>query len=81
MNELAIIASSAESHGIPFLLGGGHAVITHGFPRSTFDLDLDVIRLLQNNKIDPEAREVRELFQKHGTPEFYEKARNACRTG
>ena len=175
MNELAIIASRAESLDIPFLLGGGHAVITHGFPRSTFDLDLivrrddrekwlqaaremryelfregpafiqfnapnaesfpldlmlvnestfsklradavpapssvqgvwvvslmhllalkchavkhghagrivkdaeDVIRLIQNNKLDPEAQEIRELFHKHGTTEFYEKVRNAC---
>ena len=44
MNELAIIASRAASAGIPFLLAGGHAVITHGFARSTFDLDLIVQR-------------------------------------
>jgi hypothetical protein len=178
VNELAIIASSAELHGISFLLGGGHAVITHGFPRSTFDLDLivrredrekwlqvaremgyelfregtafiqfnapnaesfpldlmlvnestfsklqadavaapssvegvwvvslmhllalkchaikhghagrivkdaeDVIRLIQNNKIDPEAQEIRELFHKHGTRELYEKVRKACQAG
>jgi hypothetical protein len=40
MNQLAIIAAAAQSYGIPFLLGGGHAVIAHGFARSTFDLDL-----------------------------------------
>src|SRR5512138_2748545 len=40
MNQLAIIAAAAKRYGIPFLLGGGHAVITHGFARSTFDLDL-----------------------------------------
>ncbi len=40
MNQLAIIAAAAQNYGIPFLLGGGHAVITHGFARSTFDLDL-----------------------------------------
>jgi hypothetical protein len=178
VNQLAIIASRAENQDIPFLLGGGHAVITHGFPRSTFDLDLivrradrekwlqlaremgyelfreetafiqfnapnaksfpldlmlvnestfsklqsdavpapssvpgvlvvslmhllalkchavkhghagrivkdaeDVIRLIQNNKIDPEAQEIRELFHKHGTREFYEKVKKVCRGG
>lgn len=40
MNQLTIIATAAQSYGIPFLLGGGHAVIAHGFARSTFDLDL-----------------------------------------
>ena len=42
MNQLANIAAAAKSYGTPFLLGGGHAVITHGFARSTFDLDLIV---------------------------------------
>jgi len=176
VSQIAAIASGAENAGIPFLLGGGHAVITHGFPRSTFDLDLlvrrndrerwrrlaqdlgyeffregptfvqfnaphtdsfpldlmlvsedtftklradavpapsdlrgvwvvslphllalkchavkhghrgrivkdaeDVIRLLQNNRINPEAQAIREIFQRHGTEEFYEKVRNACR--
>lgn len=178
VNQLAILASRAEAAGIPFLLGGGHAVITHGFARSTFDLDLlvrrndreawfqvardlgyelhregpafaqfnvpnsqsfpldlmlvnedtfsklradavaapsslrgvwvvsllhllalkchavkhghpgrivkdaeDVIQLIQNNRIDPEAQNIRELFQKHGTEEFYQKVKNACRPG
>jgi hypothetical protein len=40
MNQLAIIAAAAQSYGIPFLLGGGHAVIAHGFAQSTFDVDL-----------------------------------------
>src|SRR6266700_1144991 len=44
MNELAIIASRAASQNLPFLLSGGHAVITHNFPRSTFDLDLIIRR-------------------------------------
>jgi hypothetical protein len=34
----------------------------------------DVKRLINNNKINPEAPEVRELFQKHGTDEFYQKS-------
>ena len=176
VNELATVASRAASQAIPFLLAGGHAVITHGFPRSTFALDLivrrndrekwlrlaqdmgyefhregptfvqfnapnaesfpldlmlvnedtflklrteavpapssvggvwvvslmhllalkchavkhghtgrivkdaeDVIRLIQNNKLDPDAQTVRELFLKHGTEELYEKVRTACR--
>lgn len=40
MNQVVIIARAAQGYGIPFLLAGGHAVITHGFARSTFDLDL-----------------------------------------
>ena len=38
----------------------------------------DVIRLVQNNKVDLEASEIRELFRKHGTDEFYQKVRRAC---
>jgi hypothetical protein len=176
MNELATIASRAATESLPFVLGGGHAVITHNFPRSTFDLDLivrrndrerwlnlvqeigyqfyregptflqfnapgadsfpldlmlvnedtfsklradavpapshivgvwvvslmhllalkchavkhghagrvakdaeDVIQLIQNNRLDPDAETIRELFLKHGTEEFYEKIRRACR--
>jgi putative nucleotidyltransferase-like protein len=178
VNELTKIASQAGDAGIPFLLAGGHAVITHGFARSTFDLDLivrrsdrekwltvahdlgfqlyregpafvqfnhpnadsfpldlmfvneetfaklrrdavpapssaagvwvvslmhllalkchavrhgqegrivkdaeDVIQLIQQNRLDPEAEAIRDLFQKHGTAEFYEKVRRACRRG
>ena len=44
MNALASIASQATRENLPFLLSGGHAVIAHGFPRSTFDLDLIVRR-------------------------------------
>lgn len=174
MNELATIASRAAIQDLPFLVAGGHAVITHGFRRSTFDLDLivrrsdrekwiglaqelryalyhegptflqfntaereslaldmmlvsdetfsklraeavgapgvsgvwvvslmhllalkchavkhghagrivkdaeDVIRLIQNNRLDPNAPAIREIFQKHGTEEFHEKVRKAC---
>jgi hypothetical protein len=38
------IARLADSRSLPFLLIGGHAVILHGFPRNTFDLDLMVLR-------------------------------------
>jgi hypothetical protein len=44
VNELANIASAAAGQELPFLLSGGHAVISHGFARSTFDLDLIVRR-------------------------------------
>ena len=178
MNDLETIASRAADEGIAFLLTGGHAVIIHGFARSTFDLDLvvrqsdkqkwlqlargmgyeayhqgpsfiqfnaakadsfpldlmlvndqtfsklqaeailappgtpgvqvvsllhllalkchaikhghpgrilkdaeDVIQLIQNNKLNPEAEEIRDLFQKHGTAEFYERIKAACRRG
>jgi hypothetical protein len=174
VDTISAIASTAEARGIRFLLAGGHAVIAHGFPRSTFDLDLiipreekqawlgvaeglgyrlhhegpafmqfdapeaetfpldlmlvgdqtfeklwmdaihnpawpsvrivsllnllalkchavkhghpgrvvkdadDVIRLIQANNLNPEAPNVREVFNKHGTEEFYEKVRRAC---
>lgn len=174
MSTVPLIASAADSRGIQFLVAGGHAVIVHGFPRSTFDLDLiirrdqkdvwqqlladmgyllhhegpafiqfnasnsgtfpvdlllvgestfeklwadavtgsawpgvkiisllnllalkchavkhghsgrivkdadDVIRLVQNNALDIESEELRELFLHHGTKDFYEKIRRAC---
>jgi hypothetical protein len=63
VNELATIATRAASNGIPFLLGGGHAVITHGFPRSTFYLDL-IVRRSDREKWLQIAREMRyELFR------------------
>ena len=44
MSALATIASSAAENGLAFLLAGGHAVIAHGHPRNTFDLDLIIPR-------------------------------------
>jgi hypothetical protein len=176
VNQLVAIAAEADRLQLPFLLGGGHAVVTHGFPRTTFDLDLivrrpdrgrwlqfaktlgyamhregetflqfdapregffpldlmlvnedtfsrlradavpapasapgvwvvslmhllalkchaikhghagrivkdadDVLRLVQNNGLDPNAPALRELFEKHGTKDLYEKVRRACR--
>jgi len=38
-----------------------------------------VIELIQNNRLDPDAQTVRELFLKHGTEELHEKVRTACR--
>lgn len=44
MTILETIAARAGQAGLPFLLAGGHAVIAHGHPRTTFDLDLIVRR-------------------------------------
>ena len=55
-----------------------HAV-KHGHAgRIVKDAD-DVIRLIQSNDLDPNAQTLRELFKQHGTQEFYEKVRKACR--
>jgi hypothetical protein len=42
--NLAFLAQRAYEGGLAFLLIGGHAVIAHGYPRNTFDLDLVVPR-------------------------------------
>jgi len=53
--------------------------IKHGHPgRIVKDAD-DVIRLVKVNRLDLNAPGWRELFLKHGTQEFYEKVRRACR--
>lgn len=44
MNTLTIIAARAAEKKLPFLLAGGHAVIAHGHPRNTFDIDLIIRR-------------------------------------
>ncbi len=44
MSLILDIARLAKVRGLPFLVIGGHAVILHGFPRNTFDLDLMVLR-------------------------------------
>jgi hypothetical protein len=176
VNSLRSIAAKASRAGLPFLLAGGHAVIAHGHPRTTFDIDLiiqnadreawcalaaalgynfhakgqnfiqfdapdskgmpldlmlanqdtfsrlaadaapagpeiagipvvslhhllalkchaikhgharrivkdadDVIRLVQSNRIDLDAPDIRELFLKYGTQELYKKVKAACR--
>ena len=40
MNTIAAIVDAAGARNLPFVLSGGHAVITHGYARNTFDLDL-----------------------------------------
>jgi len=44
VTTLATIAIRAAEKKLPFLVVGGHAVVAHGFPRSTFDIDLVVAR-------------------------------------
>jgi hypothetical protein len=44
VNALAAIATRAAEKGLRFLLAGGHAVIAHGYPRNTFDIDLIIRR-------------------------------------
>ncbi len=175
MSLLTTITGAAKDANLRFLIAGGHAVIAHGYPRTTFDLDLiiprndrdawlnlgnglgytlhheggtfvqlnaaggekmpldlmlvngdtfeklakdsvpgppgiprakivslhhllalkchaikhghagrivkdadDVLQLLQVNRVDLNAPEVRDIFLKHGTSEFYEKAKRIC---
>ncbi len=40
MTTADVIAACARTIGLPFLVIGGHAVIFHGYPRNTGDLDL-----------------------------------------
>jgi hypothetical protein len=56
-----------------------HAV-KHGHKARIVKDAEDVIQLIQKNGLDLEAQEIRDLFRKHGTSEFYEKVRKACRT-
>jgi len=42
--SLFAISEKGEARGLPSLLIGGHAVIAHGHPRNTFDLDLLIPR-------------------------------------
>mgnify|MGYP000855475890 CR=1 FL=1 len=44
MNPWAAIQVRAAELRLPFLLAGGHAVIVHGYARTTFDLDLIILR-------------------------------------
>ena len=44
MSLLADISHQAGARGLPCILCGGHAVIVHGFPRTTFDFDFIIRR-------------------------------------
>ncbi|HOB97575.1 MAG TPA: hypothetical protein PKM43_02370 [Verrucomicrobiota bacterium] len=57
--NLTGLAQRAREGGLAFLLIGGHAVIAHGHPRNTFDLDV----------AEPQWRE---LFCRYGLPELHE---------
>ena len=57
-----------------------HAV-KHGHSARIVKDAEDVIQLIQKNGLNPEADALRDVFQKHGTPEFYEKIKRACRSG
>ncbi len=55
--------------------------IKHGHAgRIVKDVD-DVIRLVQVNRLDLNAPEMRDLFLKHGTNHLYEKVRRICSPG
>lgn len=65
MNTVQTIARRAAERGLPFLLAGGHAVIAHGHPRNTFDLDLVIRRSDQADWSDL-ARSVGYSFHREG---------------
>lgn len=65
---LATIATRAAEKHLPFLLAGGHAVIAHGYPRATFDLDLIVRR--SNQKSWTEIAQALDYNLHHQGPTF-----------
>ena len=72
LNEAAMPA------GLRFIVIGGNAVISHGYQRGTEDADIlvdkeDRAHLLLDNGVDVRAGWVCQLFEKHGTPELYER--------
>ena len=68
MNAIASIAAKAGAVSLPFLLAGGHAVITHGHTRNTFDIDL-IIRRGDREKWATLARGLGYAFHSEG-PNF-----------
>lgn len=68
MTTVARIAAAAAEHHLPFLLAGGHAVITHGHARNTFDIDL-VVRRSDREAWTVAARELGYVFHSAG-PNF-----------
>jgi len=58
MTALETITAKAQEKGLRFLVIGGHAVMAHGFARSTYDLDL----LVRAN----EQEQWQELLKKAG---------------
>jgi hypothetical protein len=47
MSLFAIIDREAKARGLEYLVIGGYAVIAHGYPRLTFDLDIAIERTQQ----------------------------------
>ncbi len=65
MNTLGAIIQLAEQRGLAFVLAGGHAVIAHGHPRNTFDIDL-IIRRLDRTPWEALARSLGYSFHREG---------------
>ena len=65
MNTLGTIIELAGERGLGFVLAGGHAVIAHGHPRNTFDLDL-IIRRVDRTPWEELARSVGYTFHREG---------------
>ncbi len=77
VNQLATIAAQAATRNLQFVLAGGHAVITHGFPRSTFDLDL-IVRRTDRQKWTELARDLGYEFHSEGATFLQFNAPNAA---
>jgi hypothetical protein len=65
VNPLGTIAVRAAERGLPFVLAGGHAVIAHGHPRNTFDIDL-IIRRADRALWEDLARNAGYSFHREG---------------
>ena len=65
MNPLGTITVRAAERGLPFVLAGGHAVIAHGYPRNTFDIDL-IIRRVDRAPWEDLARGLGYTFHREG---------------
>ena len=50
LNRLLDVFSSLNSHEVKYLVIGGVAVIAHGVPRTTFDLDMLIEANLENGR-------------------------------
>jgi hypothetical protein len=65
MNVFGAITQAAEKRGLAFLLAGGHAVIAHGHPRNTFDIDL-IIRRADRAPWEDLVRNLEYSFHREG---------------
>ncbi len=69
--EFAAFVELLESHGVKFVIIGGYAVISHGYPRYTGDIDFFVEKSQENaNKL---VKVIHEFFgeQPHITEECF----------